>query len=103
MTALPGDQKLNAAWLQKTLTGMKLRLSSAKGRHEGTEDYRSNGAYRWVDRNGRKFDAPAYRFYDNGIRCIGYAVPRFDYYVVNDGRIVLINSAGERYTGRLTR
>ena len=89
-----GDQRVNANWLQKTLKGKRLVFS------DGTEQYNADGSYLYTSGNN-SWRAPSYRFYDNGFRCIDYPSPRFDYYVVNNGKIVLINGQGNRFVGSL--
>jgi hypothetical protein len=92
-----GDQKVNAGFLEKTLVGKRVRYS------DGTETYDESGSYSYKIGN-QTWDAPKYRFYDNGFRCIDYPNgPRFDYYVVNDGKLVLINGAGERFQGNVSK
>jgi hypothetical protein len=92
-----GDQKVDARFLEKTLVGKRVRYS------DGTESYDQNGSYSYKIGN-QTWDAPIYRFYDNGFRCIDYPNgPRFDYYVVNDGKLVLINGAGERFSGKVSK
>lgn len=90
-----GDQQVNAAWLQDNLAGRRLVFA------DGTENYDSDGSYSYTI-GGQTYRADSYRFYDNGYRCIDYSNARFDYYVVNNGQLVLVNSDGERFTGRLT-
>lgn len=90
-----GDQKVNAAFLEKTLVGKRVTFS------DGTETYGKNGAYRYK-MGSQTYDAPSYRFYDNGFRCIDYPDgPRFDYYVVNGEKLVLINGSGQRFAGKV--
>ncbi|WP_159458571.1 hypothetical protein [Roseisalinus antarcticus] len=90
-----GDATVDAAWLSQTLVGMRLVFD------DGTEVYREDGSYSYVAGN-QQWDASSYRFYENGFRCIGYGQPRFDYYVVNDGNLILVNSQGSRFAGQLT-
>lgn len=89
-----GDQRVNTSWLERTLGGKRLVFQV------GTEHYNADGSYRWQTGN-QSWDAPGYRFYNNGFRCIDYPAPRFDFYVVNDGKLILINGNGERYVGRI--
>jgi hypothetical protein len=91
---IDGDQRVSAAWLNDTLSGNRLVLS------EGTEVYNSDGSYSYLI-DGDTYNAPSYRFYDNGLRCTDYPSPRFDLYVVNNGSLVLINGQGGRYVGEL--
>ncbi len=89
---------MSADWLEKTLVGMKLRFD------DGTEHYREDGSYRYTASTGETYDAPHYQFYDSGFRCIDYPNnPRFDFYVVHDGKLVLINYQGGRFPGELMR
>ena len=88
------DQRLTGDYLNKTLTGKKVKYDG------GTEHYRSKGRYRY-QAGSDTYDAPSYHFYDNGIRCIGYSQARYDMYVVNNGKLVLINWHGGRYEGKL--
>lgn len=90
-----GDQKVNAAWLQENLAGKKVVFD------DGTEVYGADGTYSYKAGN-ESWDAPSYKFYDNGMRCIGYGTARFDYYVVNNGQLVLGTSSGNRLVGRIT-
>jgi hypothetical protein len=90
-----GDQRVDAAWLEENLAGMRVVFD------DGTEVYGADGIYSYVA-GSQQWDAPGYRFYDNGVRCIGYGTPRFDYYLVNGGQLILINSNGERFEGQLT-
>ncbi|MCV6823884.1 MULTISPECIES: hypothetical protein [Halocynthiibacter] len=92
-----GDQRVNAAFLQKTLPGMKVDFGS-----DGAEIYGADGTY--IYRAGNQaYKAPSYKFYDDGTRCINYANPRFDLYVVNEKRLVLVNAAGARLEGKLMK
>lgn len=92
-----GDQRVNDAYLQKLLPGKKVKFGS-----DGTEVYKKNGSYTYRTSKGN-FDAPNYRFYKDGTRCINYANPRFDLYVVNDKRLILINAKGWRGEGKVTK
>ncbi|MCA0872353.1 hypothetical protein LCL97_16080 [Seohaeicola saemankumensis] len=91
-----GDQRVNDAYLQKLLPGKKVRFDS------GYESYNKNGSYTFRA-GSQKHDAPSYRFYKDGSRCINYANPRFDLYVVNDKRLILVNAQGGRYQGKVTK
>lgn len=90
------DQKLNAQWLQQNLAGKKVHYDG------GVEQYHKNGSYIYKS-DGGSFKAPAFRFYDNGARCIDYDQPRIDFYVINSGKLVLINSQGGRYEAKKIR
>lgn len=92
-----GDQHVNAAYLQKLLVGKKVKFGG-----DGTEVYHKNGTYTYRA-SGGNYDAPSYKFYANGVRCINYPDPRFDLYVVNDKRLLLINAGGGRIVGKVTR
>ena len=92
-----GDQKVNAAWLQKNLAGKKVVFPNGE-----TEVYSPNGSYSYKA-SGNSWNAGSYKFYNNGMRCIGYDKPRFDLYVVNNGKLVLVNKGGERYVGRIKK
>ncbi len=91
-----GDQRVSGSWLEQTLAGKRLVFP------DGTEHYNPDGTYSYKS-GSQSWDAPGYRFYKNGFRCIDYPSPRFDYYVYNDGRIVLINGNGERFVGQLRK
>ena len=91
-----GDQKVGTAWLEKSLAGHRVKFS------DGTEHYNDNGTYTYKAGN-QSWDAPGYKFYSSGLRCIDYATPRFDLYVVNDGKLVLINSGGSRLVGKILK
>lgn len=90
-----GDQRVDAAWLEQNLAGKSLVFD------EGAESFNPDGSYSY-SAGGQQWDAPSYVFYDNGVRCIAYSPPRFDYYVVNAGQIVLVNAQGQRFIGRVT-
>lgn len=92
-----GDQKVNAAWLQKNIAGRKVVYSG-----KDVETYSANGSYSYK-RGGQTWKAAAYKFYDNGVRCIGYDQPRFDLYVVNNGQLVLVNQQKQRYIGQIRK
>ena len=92
-----GDQKVNAAWLQKNLSGRKVVYPGKE-----FETYSANGSYSYTA-NGQAWKANSYRFYDNGVRCIGYDKPRFDLYVVNNGKLVLVNQQKQRYVGEIRK
>lgn len=95
VTLQADDQRVNKAWLEKTLAGKRVKFA------EGTEIYNADGSYTYKVTDG-SFSAPEYRFYDSGFRCIGYSDPRFDFYVVNNGKLYLINGNGGRFQGRIT-
>ncbi len=92
-----GDQRVNAAYLEKLLTGKKVKF---KG--EGTEIYKNKGTYTYKT-SSNNYDAPSYRFYNDGTRCINYPTPRFDLYVVNEKRLILVNAKGGRLEGKVTK
>ena len=94
---MSGDKAVSAAYLTKLLTGRKARWSGA-----GVERYMKNGKYSY-SQNGQTWRAPGYRFYDGGIRCIGYDAPRFDRYVVSNGNLMGINWAGARLVVQVTK
>lgn len=92
-----GDQTVNAAWLEKTLGGMKVVFEG-----EGRENYKADGSYSYTA-GSNTWSAESFRFYNDGTRCIGYSNPRFDRYVVRDSKLVLINAQGDRLVGKLVR
>ncbi len=92
-----GDQRVNAAWLQKNLSGRKVVYSGKE-----VETYSANGSYSYKA-NGQTWKANAYKFYDNGMRCIDFDKPRFDLYVVNQGRLILVNEQKQRYIGQIRK
>jgi hypothetical protein len=92
-----GDQRVNAAYLQKLLPGKKVKFGG-----DGTEVYHKNGKYTYRA-SGGNYDAPSYKFYSDGTRCINYPNPRFDLYVVNDKRLILVNAEGGRLEGKVSR
>lgn len=92
---LPGDDWLDGYWLRVNLAGHSVRYPG------GIETYDADGSYRFTA-GEQSWTAPAYRFYDNGARCIDYAQgPRVDYYILARGRLTLVTEAGERFTGLL--
>lgn len=94
------DQAVGKTFLQKNLVGKRVRYNVSGG--TGTERYNPDGTYTYR-LNNDVYDAPTYRFYNNGVRCIAYASPRYDRYVVNGGKVVLINWQGGRYEGTLLK
>ncbi len=92
-----GDQKVNAAWLQNNLAGRKVVYTG-----KDPETYFSDGTYSYK-RDGQTWKANSYKFYDNGMRCIGYQNPRFDLYVVNNGKLILVNEQKKRYEGKIRK
>lgn len=89
------DKKVDDAYLQKLLTGRKVKFQ-----YGGTEHYKKNGSYRYSDSSG-SYTAKSYKFYSSGVRCIGYPTARFDRYVVDGKTLVLINSVGGRYEAKV--
>ncbi|WP_146346616.1 hypothetical protein [Falsiphaeobacter marinintestinus] len=90
------DQRVTADFLAKTLEGKEVKYDG------GTETYRTDGSYAYKA-GSETWKAPGYRFYKDGVRCIDYSKPRYDLYVVNNGKLVLVNWGGGRYEGRLTK
>jgi hypothetical protein len=89
------DQRIDAGYLKDLLAGNKVKFNFG-----GTEHYRKSGKYRYSDA-GQTYDADTFRFYKNGVRCIGYGQPRFDLYVVNNGKLLLVNVVGGRYEAKV--
>lgn len=86
------DQRLSAEYLAKLLSGKTVKYDGG-----GRERYQKNGQYTYSE-GGKKWSANAFRFYDGGVRCIGYSPePRFDLYVANNGKLILVNARGGRY------
>lgn len=94
------DQAVGEAFLKKTLAGKRVQYKFDGS--TGTEQYKADGSYAYK-LNRDVYSAPDYRFYSNGVRCIGYDNPRYDRYVVNGGKLVLINTQGGRFEGRLMK
>ncbi|AML49903.1 hypothetical protein [Falsihalocynthiibacter arcticus] len=92
-----GDQHVNAEYLQKILAG-----NSVKYGREGTEYYNNNGTYVFSTSAG-ELRAPSYKYYEDGTRCINTVNPRFDLFVVNDRRLILITNDGTRLEGQIKR
>ncbi|MEO0937708.1 MAG: hypothetical protein AAFY38_06100 [Pseudomonadota bacterium] len=90
-----GDARVSAEFLAQNLAGKRVGFSGG-----GTEHYRGNGSYRF-SAGGQTFRADGYKFYENGVRCIGYAPPRFDLYVVNNGKLILVNEQGGRFEAKI--
>ena len=91
---IDGDQRVNASWLEKPLVGKQLAFTA------GTEHYNTDGTYQFKKGKKTLGEAPSYRFYDNGFRCIDYPSPWFDLYVVNAGKLVFLHGSN-RSIGRL--
>jgi hypothetical protein len=93
---LPGDGWVDLYWLNTNLPGHTILYDG------GSEHYLEDGSYRFVA-GDQSWQAPGYRFYTAGARCIDYPEgPRVDYYVISAGRLVLVTERGERFTGLLT-
>jgi hypothetical protein len=92
-----GDQRVDAAFLSANLSGKRVRY-----RGDGTERYHKDGSYSYQS-EGLVWPAPSYKFYSNGVRCIDYPTPRFDLYVVNNKKLVLVNMQDWRGIGRVLR
>ncbi|KIC21518.1 hypothetical protein [Leisingera sp. ANG-Vp] len=90
-----GDQRVSGQYLTKLLSGKKVKFGSA-----GTEQYRKDGGYRYST-GGQNYNAGSYKFYADGVRCIGYSNLRYDLYVVNNGKLVVINREGGRFEGKV--
>lgn len=86
-----GDLTLNKVDLEKRLVGRIVKISNS-----GSEFYRRSGEYRYTEK-GQKFHAPSYKIYSNGVRCIDYDKPRFDKFVVNNKRLIMIDAQGGRF------
>lgn len=92
------DQKVSAAWLEKTLSGKKIKYKGS-----GTESYKPDGSYSYSE-NGKTWEAKNVRFYGDGTRCVGYEPnPRFDRYVVRDKKLILISGRGNRWHGQILK
>ena len=92
-----GDQRVNAEFLQKILAGRMVKFS------DGTEHYFRNGTYMYQVKGGGQLEAPNYKYYEDGSRCINFANPRFDLYVVNDRRLIMVTPDGTRLEGMVTK
>lgn len=85
------DQRVNAKWLTENLAGRKVYFN------RGKEDYKNDGSYAFSF-SGKSDNAPGYKFYNSGMRCIDYPPKsRFDLYVVNNGKLIMIDSMGRRF------
>ncbi|WP_068306654.1 hypothetical protein [Pararhodobacter sp. CCB-MM2] len=92
----PGDQRIDYWWLIETLGQSRVTYPG------GREEYLAGGLYRFTA-GDQSWDAPRYRFYRDGARCIDYPQgARVDYYVLNGGRLVLINADGTRSIGLIS-
>lgn len=92
----PGDQRIDYWWLTETLGNGRIEYPG------GTEEFLPGGRYRFTA-GAQSWEAPAYRFYRDGARCIDYPQgARVDYYVLNSGRLVLINADGTRSIGLIS-
>lgn len=92
-----GDQQIDYWWLVETLGHARIDYAG------GTEEYLPGGAYRFTA-EGFSWEAPATRFYRNGARCIDYPDgPRIDYYLLANGRLVLVDRQGTRYIGLISQ
>ena len=93
-----GDKRVTGAYLGKMLTGKKVRFKEG-----GTEVFAADGGYTYK-LDGKSYRSNGFRFYANGIRCIDYPNdPRYDLYVVNGGKLMLINRVGGRYVGQVQK
>ncbi len=92
-----GDQHVSGDYLADLLVGNKVRYDDG-----GTENYRTNGKY--VYKLGSStYKADDFRFYPDGVRCIGYPnFTRFDRYVVREGALWMIADGGSRFKAQVT-
>ena len=95
----PADERLDDGWFASEVYGGTIEFDG------GVETYNLDGSYIYTyDQTEEGWDAPEYRFYENGMRCIAYDTGlRFDLYVKNAGDLVMITSSGERFKGRIVR
>lgn len=91
-----GDQRVNVDWLESNLSGHKVHYEGWR------EIYHPNGEYSYRSNNGNDH-APGFKFYNSGFRCIDYKRPRFDMYVVNNGKLVMIAMFGVRFEAKRIR
>jgi hypothetical protein len=87
---IKSDVKINGDVVAKLVAGQKVRFGKAY------EHYKRNGSYVFND-GQRQHKPDGFVFYSNGIRCLNYAQPRYDLYVVNGNKLVLINANGGRF------
>lgn len=93
-----GDRRVNAGFLENALVGHTVLYDLGGG--TATEQFARDGSHVWSS-GGASRTAPTFRFYRDGVRCIGYAQPRFDLFVIANKRLVLIDTAGQRHGGAL--
>lgn len=93
-----GDKTVSVKWIKTNLVGRKVDFGKI-----GSENYIADGSYFYKTRDA-KFTPKGYKFYNNGMRCLDYANgPSYDKYVVNDGKLFLINGVGERIQAKLRK
>jgi hypothetical protein len=87
---MKSDVRVGGDVIEKLVAGQKVRFGSAY------EHYKRNGSYVFNDGN-RQHKPDGYKFYSSGVRCLNYQEPRYDLYVVNGDKLVLINANGGRF------
>ena len=92
------DVRISGKFLEKTVIGKLVSYGD-----EGTEHYGADGSYFYKSNEG-KWDAKGVVYYKDGSRCLDYANgPRYDMYVVNNKRLVLINGHGGRLEAKIAK
>ena len=93
-----GDKSVGASWMKKNLVGRQVDFGQGN-----TENYLADGGY-FYKTPSATWTPKGYRFYRNGLRCLDYPNgPRYDMYVVNSGKLYLINAQGQRFQGKLRK
>ena len=94
-----GDQRVSGEFVSNYLVGKRAKYQE----NSGVEIYGSDGSYTFQDKGGTH-NSNGYVFYGDGSRCIDYGdVPRYDLYVVREGKFILINVKGGRSEARITK
>ena len=90
------DQRVTGSYVSDKVKGKKVTFKEG-----GTENYLADGGY-FFKLGSDKWVARGVKFYENGVRCIDYPrAPRFDLYVENKKKLVLINQYNERFVARV--
>jgi hypothetical protein len=92
------DTRIAGDYLQSLLAGRKFRFTSGN-----TESYRKDGAYSFSEKGGKTWNAGGFRFYPDGVRCIGYSPPRFDLFVQRGNELWMITRDGYRSAGKILK
>ena len=88
-----GDQRVTGKQVKSMVFGKIVKFKDGSKEH-----YKANGTYVFQD-NSKTYPPVDYKFFKDGKRCMYFdgGGRRCDMYVMNNGKLVLINAQGKRY------